>query len=108
MAEASLGEFEFLVLLAVMRHRDTGFGLAVRDEILARTARAVSTGAVYTTLDRLERKGFLRSHLERGGPERDNRPRRRYETTATGLAAVRTAHAAIRAMSRGLRLGGAM
>ena len=103
MSRPYLGDFEHLVLLAVMRLADAGYGLAIRDEIVQRTARDVSTGAVYTTLDRLERKGFVRSTIEQGTLARDNRVRRRYEITPAGRATVSAAQRDIRAMSRGLR-----
>lgn len=100
-----LGDFEHLILLAVLRCSE-GYGLAVRDEIIVRTERAVSTGAVYTTLDRLERKGLLRSHLALGGVRRDNRRRRVYELTPDGREAVTETQRTIRIMSKGLRLSG--
>ena len=102
MSRPYLGDFEHLVLLAVMRLADAGYGLAIRDEIVQRTARDVSTGAVYTTLDRLERKGFVRSTVEQGTLARDNRIRRRYEITPAGRGTVGAAQRDIRAMSRGL------
>lgn len=105
MSRPYLGDFEHLVLLAVMRLDDAGYGLAIRDEIVQRTNRDVSTGAVYTTLDRLERKGFVRSSIEQGTLARDNRVRRRYEITPAGRATVGAAQRDIRAMSRGLRFG---
>jgi PadR family transcriptional regulator PadR len=100
-----LGDFEHLILLAVLRLRDEGYGLTIRDEINERTGRTISTGAVYTTLDRLERKGLLTSHVAQGGADRDNRRRRLYALTGGGIAAVSETQAAIRSMSRGLRLG---
>lgn len=106
MSRPYLGDFEHLVLLAVIRLGDAGFGLAIRDEIVKRTAREVSTGAVYTTLDRLERKGLIRSTVEQGTRARDNRVRRRYEITPAGHEAVKAAQRDIRAMSRGLILLG--
>ena len=106
MSRPYLGDFEHLVLLAVIRLRDAGYGLAIRDEIVQRTAREVSTGAIYTTLDRLERKGLVRSSVEQGTRARDNRVRRRYQVTAAGHEAVSVAQRDIRAMSRGLMLRG--
>jgi DNA-binding PadR family transcriptional regulator len=103
MSRSYLGDFEHLVLLAVMRLGDAGYGLAIRNEIVQRTARDVSTGAVYTTLDRLERKGFVRSGVEQGTLVRDNRVRRRYEITPAGHEAVSAAQRDVRAMSRGLK-----
>ncbi len=102
MSRPYLGDFEHLVLLAVMRLDDAGYGLAIRNEIVKRTAREISTGAVYTTLDRLERKGFVRSAIEQGTVARDNRIRRRYEITPAGREAVSAAQRDVRAMSRGL------
>ena len=104
MGRPNLGDFEHLVLLAVIRLADAGFGLAIRQEIVQRTARDISTGAVYTTLDRLERKGFVRSDIEQGTLARDNRIRRRYEITPAGREAVGAAQRDVRAMSHGLNL----
>src|SRR5215469_2477029 len=106
MGRPYLGDFEHLVLLAVLRLADAGYGLAIRDEIVKRTERDVSSGAVYTTLDRLERKGLVRSTVEQGTLARDNRVRRRYEITTDGHEAVSAAQRDIRAMSRGLTLRG--
>jgi PadR family transcriptional regulator PadR len=100
----SLGEFEHLVLLAIIRQDSGGFGLTIRDDIAERTGRDIATGAVYTTLDRLEHKGFVRSHIEQGTVERDNRRRRRYTITKSGLGAVNDTQSALAQMSRGLRL----
>ena len=102
MSRPYLGDFEHLVLLAVIRLRDAGYGLAIREELVQGTARDVSSGAVYTTLDRLERKGFVRSSIEQGTVARDNRIRRRYEITPAGRETVGAAQRDIRAMSRGL------
>ncbi len=104
MSRANLGDFEHLVLLAVMRLGDAAYGLAVRGEIERRTDRTVSTGAVYSTLDRLEHKRFVRSSIEQGTVARDNRLRRRYEILPAGRDAVNAAQSDIRAMSRGLIL----
>ncbi len=103
MARGGLGEFEHIILLAIIRLARAGYGLAIREEIVARTGRSVAPGAVYTTLDRLERKGLVRSEVEQGTIERDNRPRRRYAMTKLGLRAVGEAQDALRRMSRGLR-----
>jgi DNA-binding PadR family transcriptional regulator len=102
-----LGDFEHLVLLAVLRCGDNAYGLPIRDEIVERTGRAASTGAVYATLERLERKGLLASRVTPGGVERDHRPRRIYDLTGAAFDALAETRAAIAAMSRGLRLPGA-
>jgi DNA-binding PadR family transcriptional regulator len=105
MKRQSIGDFEHLSLLAVMRLGDAGYGLAIRDEIVRLTERDVSTGAIYTTLDRLERKGFVRSSVEQSAAA-DNRIRRRYIITPAGRDAVISTQKEIRALSRGLRLHG--
>src|SRR5258708_23928496 len=78
-----LGEFEQLVMLAVLRLQDSAYGMEVRREIEARTGRDASIGAVYATLDRLETKGLVRS--QELPPEGDKgRPRRLYRVTSAG------------------------
>ena len=67
-----LGEFEQIVLLAVARLGDDSYGMEIRREIEARTGRAVSIGAVYATLDRLETKGYVSPH-DNGTAERARR-----------------------------------
>lgn len=66
MAGQSLGDLEQLVLLAVLRLGPEAYAVPVRREIEARTARSISRGAVYVTLDRLQRKGLLRSDTASG------------------------------------------
>ena len=58
-----LGEFEHIVMLALLRPGDRAYGVTVRQEIEARTGREASIGAVYATLDRLENKGYVKSQL---------------------------------------------
>jgi PadR family transcriptional regulator, regulatory protein PadR len=99
-----LGDFEHLVLLAIIRQEQEGYGLAIRDEIVTRTGRDVATGAIYTTLDRLEKKGYVRSSIEQGTVDRDNRRRRRYKVTKKGLDAVNETQASIGRMSAGLNV----
>ena len=105
MADASLGEFELVVLLAVLHlieHDQPVFGSAVLEEIRGRAGRTVARGAVYVTLDRLEGKGLLASRLAGGPASRGGRPRRLYRATARGLAAVKGAVASLARMQRGL------
>jgi PadR family transcriptional regulator, regulatory protein PadR len=85
------GSFEQMVLLAVMRLGDDAYGMTVRRELEARTARPVSLGAVYTTLERLEKKGYLTSRAAAGGAEREGRARRFFTVEATGVEALRRA-----------------
>ena len=84
MAGDYLGEFEHLVLLAVLRLADEAYGVAVRREIAGRTGRDVSIGAIYITLDRLERKGFVKSRVGEPSVARGGRAKRYFRITARG------------------------
>jgi PadR family transcriptional regulator PadR len=99
-----LGEFEHLVLLAVLRVGQGAYAVPVRAEIESRAGRTVARGALYTTLDRLEQKGLLRSRLGDPLPERGGRARRYYTVSARGLAALRAARESIDGLSAGLTL----
>src|ERR1044071_4948099 len=103
---AILGDFEQLVLLGVLRLEDDAYGAAIRQEIHARSGRDVSINAVYTTLDRLEGKGLLRSWIGEPTPRRGGRRRKCYALTPPGEAALRQAYRAFTAMAEGLRLEG--
>src|SRR5262249_14996053 len=98
---AALGDFEQLVLLGVLRLGDEAYGAAIRQEIHARSGRDVSINAVYTTLDRLEGKGLLRSWVGEPTPQRGGRRRKFYALRPPGLAAVRQAYHALTAMAAG-------
>jgi PadR family transcriptional regulator PadR len=97
-----LGEFEHIVVLALLRLGDEAYGVTVRQEIEVRIGREVSIGAVYATLDRLETKGYVKS--QRGGPtpERGGRSKRFFKVTAKGVAAVNRTHRALQSMTEGL------
>jgi PadR family transcriptional regulator PadR len=99
---AYLGEFEYAVLLAVLQLRDAAYAVPVRELIEGRTARAVARGALYTALERLEVKGCVKSALRDATDERGGRPRRYFTVTPTGMAALRTTHAALRSLATGL------
>ena len=96
-----LGEFEYLVMLALLRLKDDSYGMQVRREIQSRTERSVSIGSVYATLDRLEKKGYARSKaaLDKGG-----RARKCFLLTADGAQAMRDRMAATERMTEGLSL----
>jgi PadR family transcriptional regulator PadR len=100
---AVLGDFEQLVLFGVMRLGDDAYGAAIRQEIAERSGRDVSINAVYTTLDRLEQKGLLRSWVGEPTPQRGGRRRKFYALRPSGTAAVRQAYRAFTAMTDGLR-----
>jgi DNA-binding PadR family transcriptional regulator len=83
-----LGEFEHLVLLAVLRLGADAYGMRVRREISDRTGRDVSIGAVYATLDRLAAKGLVGSALADPTPERGGRAKRSFHLTGAGIDSV--------------------
>ena len=91
-AEASardyLGEFEQVVLLAVVHLEGEGYGMTVRQEIEQRTGRSSSIGALYATLERLEEKGLVRSRTGAPTAERGGRAKRFFAVTASGMRAL--------------------
>jgi PadR family transcriptional regulator, regulatory protein PadR len=99
-----LGEFEHIVVLALLRLGDRAYGVTVRQEIEFRTKREVSVGAVYATLDRLETKGYVKSLRGDPTPERGGRSKRFFRVTAKGVGAVARAQHALHSMSEGLDL----
>ena len=101
-----LGEFEHIVLLAVLRLNDQAYGVTVRREIEARTKREVSIGAIYATLDRLEAKGYVQSRAGDPTPERGGRSKRFFRVTAQGVSAVNRTHRALKRLTEGLELVG--
>jgi PadR family transcriptional regulator, regulatory protein PadR len=98
-----LGEFEHIVLLALLRLGDNAYGVSVRREIEARIDREVSIGAIYATLDRLQAKGYVTSFLGDPTPERGGRSKRFFRVSAKGNAAVRRTQRALHTMTAGLR-----
>src|ERR1041384_6895675 len=97
-----LGELEQLLLLTVLRLGGNAYGLAIARELEALTGRRLSRGALYTTLDRLETKGFVRWKLASGGPERHGLPKRVYAVQPRGVAALRASQQTLRRLWRGL------
>jgi PadR family transcriptional regulator len=102
----ALGEFEQLVLLAVLRAGQDAdaYGVNVHSELEKRTRRRVARGAVYMTLDRLEKKGLLSSYLTDPTPERGGRAKRCYRVTKPALAALRASRRALQSLWEGLRI----
>ena len=98
----SLGEFEQSVLLAIAHLGDDAYGVAVRREIERRTQRTVAVGALYTALDRLERKGYVASRMSDPVPERGGRSKRYFRLKAAGATALRQARQRINRMWDGL------
>jgi PadR family transcriptional regulator PadR len=98
---AYLGEFEQLVLFAVLRLQKDASGVAIHDEIEARTGRNVSPGAIYTTLGRLEERGLVASVI-RESVGRVGRPRKHYVLRPLGARALRDAYGSLQALAGGL------
>jgi DNA-binding PadR family transcriptional regulator len=97
----ALGELEQTVLFACVRLGDPAHGAAIITEIEARTGKAVSPGALYTVLDRLEAKGFVRSWIGDSTPERGGRRRKVYEILPHGAAALREWYTGIQELAAG-------
>ncbi len=101
----TLGELEHVVLLALARlGADEAYGMAIVDEIGRRTGRDVSVGAVYSALDRMERKGLLTSAVGAPSPERGGRARRFYGLREEGRRALVDARHAFEALWQGMNL----
>jgi DNA-binding PadR family transcriptional regulator len=99
-----LGEFEQIVLLALIRLGDDAYGVPVRQEIENKTKRSVTVGALYSTLDRLEEKGLIRSRFSDSRPERGGRSRRYFKVQAAGVHALERTRTALDSMWEGLDL----
>ena len=97
-----LGEFEQLVLLALLRVGEGAYGMTVRREIEERASRNVSIGAVYATLDRLEEKGLVKSHPGEPTDARGGRAKKCFRMTGAGARALERSQTAVRQMLDGL------
>jgi DNA-binding PadR family transcriptional regulator len=97
-----IGEFEQLVMLAMLQLGSGCNALSLRELLSDVAGRRVSRGALYRTLDRLDGKGFIAWLLERGTPERGGHPRRLFRVTARGVAALRASRHALLTLWTGL------
>jgi PadR family transcriptional regulator PadR len=97
-----LGEFEQIVLLALLRLGSDAYGATVCAEIEKRGGRGVSVSAVHTTLERLEQKGLVKSRLGDPTPQRGGKRKRHYETSAVGLKALQASYRSLRNMADGI------
>ena len=102
MSREALGEFEQLVLLALVRLADDGYGVSIHGEIAHRTRRHVSLAAVYKTLDRLEQKGFAASWLGDATRERGGRRKKHFRIQPAGRRVLKASLASIGRMADGL------
>lgn len=99
-----MGEFEQLVLLAILHLDNDAYGMEARTEIERRTGREVSYGAVYTTLDRLEQKGYVAHRMGEATPVRGGRARKYFRVLPEGRAALRDTQEVLQTMWEGVRL----
>lgn len=100
----SLGEFEQITLLAILRLEENAYGVTIREEIASCTGREPTPGALYTTLDRMEEKGMVRSWFGEATPQRGGRAKRYFAVTEMGRAALIDAQRAYQSLLKGLDL----
>ena len=101
-----LGEFEQLILLAILRLGDEAYGVTIRAELASRAGRDVAPGALFTTLERLETKGLLASRMGDPTPQRGGRAKRYVTVTPAGREALTRAVQAYERLLEGLDLSG--
>jgi PadR family transcriptional regulator, regulatory protein PadR len=97
-----LGEFEYLILTASARLGEDAYGAAIRQQIAKSTGRSCSIGALYTTLDRLETKGLIKTWMGEPTPQRGGRPKRMIRVTAKGIREAAAFYNSITQASRGV------
>jgi DNA-binding PadR family transcriptional regulator len=97
-----LGEFEQLVLLAVLRLDDEAYGAAIGRELREKAGRDASPGAIFTTLERLEARGLVRSRYGEPTAERGGRRKRYYRLRSAGQRALSRSYTATVRMAQGL------
>ena len=98
----AIGEFEQLILFALVRLGADAYGVSVREEIEKRTGRAISAGALYTALDRLEKRGLVASRLGEATPQRGGKRKRLYTLQPTGERALARVYESMRLMANGV------
>lgn len=105
-----LGDFEQLVLLAILRLGETAYGMRIHQELQETAARQTSLGAIYTTLERLEEKGLVNSAVGEATPERGGKAKKYFRINGAGISSLRQALHATEAMKAGLEpiLGGTL
>jgi len=97
-----LGEFEYLLLASATRLGDDAYGAAIRLEIEQATKATCSIGALYTTIDRLESKGLLKTWMGEATPQRGGRAKRMVRVTAKGIKEAGNFYDAVARVSRGV------
>lgn len=100
--EFTLGEFEQMLLLAILQLGSDAYGPEIARLLEERVERTVSRGALYSTLGRLEEKGYLRWDLEAPDEDRGGHRKRRFELMPAGVDALRTYRSALLELWSGL------
>jgi PadR family transcriptional regulator, regulatory protein PadR len=99
---AAIGEFEQMILLAILQTKEDAYGVTIYEELARHTPRPVARGAVYMTLDRLEKKGLLKSTLSTPTAERGGRAKRCYSLTTSAVHALKTSRRTLLSLWNGL------
>jgi len=99
-----LGEFEQMVLLALIRLEDNAYGMTIRQTIQERSRRPVAIGQVYSALERLELKGYLASRVSGPEPVRGGRSKKLFRLTPEGAQALSHSRGMMERMADGLDL----
>jgi PadR family transcriptional regulator, regulatory protein PadR len=97
-----LGEFEYLMITAAAALGEDAYGAAIREEIASTTGRKCSIGALYTTIDRLEKKGLVKTWMGEATPQRGGRAKRMVRVTPKGVQAAKDFYQAVMRVSRGV------
>ena len=95
-----LGEFEYILISAAETLGEDAYGVAIREQIATTTRRSCSIGALYTTIDRLEKKGLVKTWIGESTPERGGRAKRMVRVTATGVQAAKVFYETVIRVSR--------
>ena len=104
--EKFLGEFEQFLLLAILRLGDNAYGSTIRQLLAESISRDVTIGALYTTLERLEKKGLVESRMGESTAERGGRAKKYFKVSAQGQSALKRSKQALSNMWQGLALKG--
>ena len=97
-----LGEFEYLLIATALRLGDQAYGAAIREEVQLTTGRTCSIGALYTTLERLEKKGLIKTWMGEATAQRGGRAKRMVRVTTAGSQAAKNFYQAVTNVSRGI------
>lgn len=101
----NLGQLEEILLIAIMRLRTNAYGVSIQRTVEEVGGRSTSLGAIYTTLERLEQKGYVSSYEGEATPQRGGRPKRYFKVEAPGLRALNDANSTRSQLMQGVDLG---